>query len=191
MARVSGVKEIRSSSEENNFRMRAEFGPGTDLDTAASDVREAVSRVQRDLPDEIEQLVVVKADADASPIMRLAVRADGMDQDELTRIVENDIIPEFISVEGVADVTLFGDRQRLLRVVLDPMRLSAYQMSVTDVIDVLENAPFDIPTGSFASDDQELLVRADATVENAAEVEAIIIRDSVHIGDVAQVFFGP
>ena len=191
VARVSGVKEIRSSSEENNFRMRAEFGPGTDLDTAASDVREAVSRVQRDLPDEIEQLVVVKADADASPIMRLAVRADGMDQDELTRIVENDIIPEFISVEGVADVTLFGDRQRLLRVVLDPMRLSAYQMSVTDVIDVLENAPFDIPTGSFASDDQELLVRADATVENAAEVEAIIIRDPVRIGDVAQVFFGP
>jgi hypothetical protein len=60
VARVSGVKEIRSSSEENNFRMRAEFGPGTDLDTAASDVREAVSRVQRDLPDEIEQLVVVK-----------------------------------------------------------------------------------------------------------------------------------
>ncbi|MCR9175596.1 MAG: efflux RND transporter permease subunit [Alphaproteobacteria bacterium] len=191
VARVNGVKEIRSSSEENNFRMRAEFGPGTDLDTAASDVREAVSRVQRDLPDEIEQLVVVKADADASPIMRLAVRADGMDQDELTRIVENDIIPEFISVEGVADVTLFGDRQRLLRVVLDPMRLSAYQMSVTDVIDVLENAPFDIPTGSFASDDQELLVRADATVENAAEVEAIIIRDPVRIGDVAQVFFGP
>jgi hydrophobe/amphiphile efflux-1 (HAE1) family protein len=191
VARVNGVREIRSSSEENNFRMRAEFGPGTDLDTAASDVREAVSRVERELPGGIEQLTVIKADADATPIMRLAARADGLDIDELTRLVENDVIPELISIDGVADVSLFGDRERLLRVVLDPMRLSAHAMSATDVIEVLRNAPYDIPTGSFASRDQELLVRADATVQTAQEVEAMVIRDTIRVGDVAQVFFGP
>ena len=191
VARVSGVREIRSSSEENNFRMRVEFSPGADLDLAAADVREAVSRVERELPDAVEQLTVIKADADASPVVRLAVIGEGVGEDDLTRIVEQDIIPELISVDGVADVTVFGDRQRMLRVVLDPLRLSAFGLSVSDVIEVLENAPFDIPAGSFASVDQELLVRADATVETASEVEAIILRDPVRIGDVAHVFFGP
>ncbi len=168
VARVNGVREIQSSSEENNFRMRVEFDPSADLDLAAADVREAVSRVQRELPDNVEQLAVVKADADASPILRLAVQGDGLRDEDLARIVENDIIPELISVDGVADVTLFGDRERQLRVVLDPLRLSSYQLSASDVIDVLENAPFDIPAGSFGSEDQELIVRADATVETAS-----------------------
>lgn len=191
VARVNGVKRIRSSSEENNFRLHAEFSPTTDLDVAASDIREAVSRVERDLPDNVEQLTVIKADADASPVMRLAVFGHDMTTEDLTHVVETDVIPELISIDGVADVTLYGDRARLLRVVLDPMRLSAFALSVADVIAVLESAPFDIPAGSFASTDQELLVRANATVESAQEVEDIIIKGAVRIGDVAQVFFGP
>ncbi|WP_420403396.1 efflux RND transporter permease subunit [Nisaea sp.] len=191
VARVNGVQRIRSSSEENNFRLHAEFSPSADLDVAASDVREAVSRVQRELPENVEQLTVIKADADASPVMQLAVSGHGLTEDDLTRIVENDVIPELISIDGVADVNLYGERSRLLRVVLDPMRLSAFALSVADVIAVLENAPFDIPAGSFASLDQELLVRANATVESAKEVEDIIIRGAVRVGDVAQVFFGP
>jgi hydrophobe/amphiphile efflux-1 (HAE1) family protein len=191
VARVNGVKEIRSSSEENNFRMRAEFVPSTNLDIAAADVREAVSRIEGTLPADVEQLTVVKADADSSPVMRLAVTGPGLGEEQLTRVVEKDIIPALISVEGVADVTIFGDRRRLLRVVLDPLRLSSYQLSVGDVVKVLDTAPFDIPTGSFVSRDQELLVRADATVETAREIEALVIRDPVRIGDVADVFFGP
>src|SRR5690606_5209515 len=69
VARVSGIKHIRSSSEENNFRVHIEFSASVDLDTAASDVREAVNQIQRELPDDIEQLSVVKADDDARPIM--------------------------------------------------------------------------------------------------------------------------
>ena len=134
---------------------------------------------------------MVKADADSSPIVRLAVTGRGFGVEELSRIVEKDIIPALISVEGVADVTIFGDRRRLLRVVIDPLRLSSYQLSVGDVIKVMDTAPFDIPTGSFASLDQELLVRADATVETEREVEALVIREPVRVGDVADVFFGP
>lgn len=191
VARVSGVREIRSSSEENNSRIRVEFSPSADLDTAASDVREAVSRVSRELPDNVEQLTVVKADSDAQPVVSLAVYSDQLDEDELTRVVENDLSPEFIAIDGVAEVTLSGDRERLLRVVLDPLRLTSYGLTVSDVADVLRNAPFDVPAGSFRSEDQELLVRADATVVTAAQVEDIVIRDPVRVGDVAQVYFGP
>ena len=73
VARVSGVKEVNSNSEEGNTRIRAVFNPSSDVDRAAADVREAVSRVQRQLPDNVEQLAVFKADEDAEEIMRIAV----------------------------------------------------------------------------------------------------------------------
>ena len=125
VARVNGVKEVRSSSEENNFRIRIVFRPSVDLITAANDVREAVSRVQRQLPDAVEDLFVVKADADAVPVVRLAVYSDQLEISEVTRTVENEIVPELTSINGVADVTLWGRREKVLRVVVDPMRLAA------------------------------------------------------------------
>ena len=190
VARVAGVKEVRSSSEEGNFRIRVVFSPDVDLDSAASDVREAVSRVERQLPENVEQLTVIKADADASPIMRLAASSETLSEEALTRIVEKDIIPALISIDGVATVNLFGDRERMLRVVVDPLRLTSFGLSVSDVAAVLRNAPFDLPAGSFRSEDQELIVRADATVVTADGVRSLTIRDTVAIGDVAEVFFG-
>jgi hydrophobe/amphiphile efflux-1 (HAE1) family protein len=191
VARVSGIYNISSASEENQGRMRIEFQPGMDLDSAASDVREAVSRVMRELPDRIEQVVVVKADDDSRSIVNLAVLSDTLMEDEITRIVDKDIIPELISIEGVADVQLFGERQRMLRVVVDPLRLTSYGLSVTDVAEALQQAPFDVPAGSFRSADQELIVRADASVVTAAQAADIIIEGNIRIGDVANVYFGP
>ena len=131
VARVSGVKEVNSNSEEGNTRIRAVFNPSSDVDRAAADVREAVSRVQRQLPDNVEQLAVFKADEDAEEIMRIAVLADGMSEQDLATIVERDVVPAFISLPGVADVPLFGSRRQILRVELDPGRMSTYGLTVT------------------------------------------------------------
>jgi len=191
VSRVSGIQSIESASEENNGRIRIEFRPDIDLDSAASDVREAVSRVTRELPDRLEQVVVVKADSDSDSIVNLAVLSDALLEEELTRIVEKDIIPELISIDGVADVQLFGARQRMLHVVVDPLRMTSYGLSVTEVADALRQAPFDVPAGSFRSEDQELIVRADASVTTAAQVADIVIERSIRIGDIANVFFGP
>ncbi len=133
IARVSGIYRLRSASEENNGRMFIEFRPGVDIDSAASDVREAVNRVSRRLPDRVEQVVVVKADDDAQAVVSLAVLSDSLTEEYLTRLVEQDIIPRLISIEGVADVQLSGSRQRVLRVAMDPLRLTSYNLSVSDV----------------------------------------------------------
>src|SRR5690606_33088816 len=125
VARVSGIHRISSASEENEGRLRIEFQPNADLDSAASDVREAVSRVIHKLPERIEQVVVVKADNDSDSIVSLAILTDTLLEDEVTRIAERDIIPELISIDGVADVQLFGARERMLRVVVDPLRLTS------------------------------------------------------------------
>jgi hydrophobe/amphiphile efflux-1 (HAE1) family protein len=191
VARVSGIKEIYSGSEENAGRLFIEFRPGVELDTAAADVREAVNRVARRLPERVEQVLVVKADDDAQPIMDIAVVSDTLLPESLTRIVEQDIVPLLIAVDGVADVQLSGNRQRVLRVAVDPLRLTSYELSITDVTRVLRQAPFDVPAGSFRSRDQDLLVRADATVTDPDEIADIIVRDTIRIGDVANVYFGP
>ena len=191
VARVSGVRQISSSSEENNSRIRVEFNPGVDLDTAATEVREAVSRTQRDLPERVEQVIVVKADQDAQPIMTLAVLSDACDQSELTRLVDNDIIPELLTAEGVASIDQFGARQRQMRVSVDPLRLNRFGLTLTDVADALESAPFDVPVGSFRSDAQSLVVRADASATEPAMIENVIITGNVRVGDVAQADFAP
>ena len=191
VARVSGVRQISSSSEENNSRIRVEFNPGIDLDTAASDVREAVSRVNRDLPERVEQVTVVKADQDAQPIMTLAVQSTEYDQAELTRIVENDIVPELLAAEGVASIEQFGTRARQMRVSVDPARLNRFGLTLTDVADALENAPYDVPVGSFRSDAQELVVRAEASATSPALIENVVIDGTTRVGDVAQADFAP
>ena len=190
-ARVNGVRNIRSSSEENNSRIRVEFNPGTDLDTAASDLREAVSRVTRDLPERTEQVQVVKADQDAESIMMLAVSSRRYDVAQLTRIVDNDIIPELLAAEGVASIEPFGARPIQLRVAIDPIRLARYRLTMSDVAAALEQAPFDTPAGSFRSDAQELLVRAEANAADPALIANVVVRDEVTIGDVAQAYFAP
>jgi len=191
VARVPGVDDIRSSSEENSTRIRVRFPPGIDLDTAASDAREAVSRVERSLPDRVQDVNVVKADNDAEPVLRVALVADVFDEAALTERIENDIAPAFLAIDGVATVTQFGARQRQLRVVIDPLRLSRFGLTVSDVADALEQAPYDVPVGSFDAQDQSLLVRAEAVAGTPELIEEVIISGETSVGDVADAFFGP
>ena len=191
VARVTGVRQINSSSEENNSRIRAEFNPGVDLDTAASDVREAVSRVTRDLPDRVEQVTIIKADADAQPIMILAVSSDRYSEAELTRVVENDVIPELLTAEGVASIDQFGTRALQMRVSVDPARLNRFGLTMSDVATALEGAPYDVPVGSFRSESQELVVRADASATDPDLIREVIVTGTTRVGDVAEVTLAP
>lgn len=190
-ARVSGVRRIRSSSEENNSRVRVEFSPGVDLDTAASDVREAVSRVTGNLPDRVEQVRVVKADEDAQAIIQLAVSSRRYDQAELTTLIDNDILPELLATEGVASISQFGSRPQQMRVAVDPARLNRFGLTVGDVADALRQAPFDVPAGNFRSDAQELVVRAQATAATPALIRDLSVRGTTRISDVAEVYLAP
>lgn len=190
-ARVAGVININSSSEENSSRIRIEFRPDIETDQAANDVREAISRIERDLPEALEKLSVFKADEQAEEIIRVAIRSQVYSEEELNRIIEQDIVPRFISLPGVADAPLFGSRKRVLRVILDPLRLTSYGLTVADVTAVLQAAPLDVPAGSFRAGEQQLLVRADAAVTKEEDIASLIIRDEIRVGQVAKVAFSP
>jgi HAE1 family hydrophobic/amphiphilic exporter-1 len=189
VARVAGVKSIESSSEENNMRMRVEFDPAMDLDTAASDVREAVNRVQRRLPDDIDQVTVIKADDDAQAIVELSAYSNALSKYELAERIEKDVAPEFQSIAGVAEVRLEGEQPRVLRVLLNPAKLAGYNLSVSDVVETLRSINLDVPAGSYKSEDQDLLVRVQASIVDPEKVEQMYIRDDIRINDVAEVFY--
>lgn len=190
-ARVSGVRSIYSSSEEDSARIVVEFRPGVNIDNAANETREAVAQIERDLPDAVERLSIIKADSDARPVVSIAISSDSLSLETLTERIETDLAPMFLNIPGVADVQLEGARQRVARVMLDPLQLSSFELTATQVANVLRQAPFDVPAGSLRNTDQQIIVRADASSITAEQISDIIIDGNTRIGDVADVYFGP
>jgi hydrophobic/amphiphilic exporter-1 (mainly G- bacteria), HAE1 family len=190
-ARLPGVKSITSRSRTGHTRITVEFDDSIDINVAANDLRDAVGNVQRRLPSEVDDLRIVKADDNSDAIMRLAVTAEDMSVEDLTRLVEDTIIDRLASVDGVADVTVWGGREPLVRVLIDHQALALRGISMTDLETALRTVALDAPAGSLSNTNQTLLVRADASVTSAAEVEAIRINAATRVGDVADVIFGP
>lgn len=191
VARVAGIQSIEAASEENNARVRVRFRPSVDINVAANDVREAVAAIERRLPAGVDELTVVKADADSSPIIRLAVTSETKSIEALTEIARQDIASAIESIDGVASLSFFGDQELVLRVAVDPLRLARFGLSIDQVADVLATANLDVPAGSFKSDDQLLIVRSDASVVTPEEIEELEIAPSIRLGDVARASFGP
>ena len=123
--------------------------------------------------------------------MRIAVLADGISEQDLATIVERDVVPAFISLPGVADVPLFGSRRQILRVELDPARMSTYGHTETQDRTELTQAHLDLPSGSYKTSDQTLLVRADAAVDSEADIGNLLITDKVRLRDVARIAYTP
>ncbi len=193
VSRVSGVKAISSSSSFGRSRVTVEFTDGVDLDVAASDMRDAISRVQNDLPDDADVPRIVKADANADAVMRLAVTSDTMSIQDLTLLVEDRIVDSLSSVPGVADIQIFGDRAKIFRIDINQARLSALGLTVADVRAALASISFDAPAGSLTSNTQDLVVRATAAVTTPEQFENLAIGPNggmTRLRDVATVTLG-
>ncbi|MCE7026712.1 efflux RND transporter permease subunit [Jiella avicenniae] len=191
VARVTGIESISSQSEFGDARVTIEFSDATDLNVAASDVRDAVSRISNQLPEGADEPRIVKADADAQAIMRLAVTAKTMKIEDLTTLVEDRIADQLAAVDGVADLQVYGEREKLIYVDIDPDKLATRGLTLGNVATALQNAAMDVPAGSLASPSQQLIVRADANVNSPEAFEAIYLDDRTQLGDVASVRFGP
>jgi HAE1 family hydrophobic/amphiphilic exporter-1 len=191
VGRVAGVRSISSSSRFGSSRVTVEFREDVDLDVAATDLRDAVARVQNSLPDGAEAPRVVKSDSDSDAILRIAVTSSRRTADELTTLVRDLAESRLLSAPGVADLQIFGDRELAFRVDVDLMQLAARGLTLADLQAVLGDAAFDSPAGALSSDRQSLQVRTTAAIRTAEEVAALTIANDVRLGDVAQVTLGP
>lgn len=191
VARVSGLKALSSQSQFGSSRVTMEFSDSVDLSDAANDVRDAVGRVVNQLPDDADEPRIVKADADSEAIMRLAVTSSKLSMDDLTQLVNNEIVDRLAAVEGVADVELYGDQDKVFRVDVDQAALAGRGLTVADVSKALDSAALDVPAGSIESTTQDIVVRTTANLTTPRDFENVLIAPNVRIRDVATVSLGP
>ncbi len=190
VARVSGVKTISSQSQFGTSRVTLEFGDNVDLAVAANDVRDAIGRVTNQLPDDADEPQIIKADSDSQPIMRLAVTSSTLSMEDLTKLVDDEIIDRLASVDGVADVELYGDQEKVFRVDLNQAALASRGLTVTDVSNALASAALDVPAGSLKSTTQDIVVRATASLTKPEDFSNLLIKDNIRLRDVATVMLG-
>ena len=188
--RVSGVKNISSTSSFGRSRITADFQNTVDINVAASDMRDALARVAGDLPADAGDPQVVKADSDAQPVLRLAVTADNMSAEAITLIVENQVVDNLTSINGVADVQVYGDREQVFRIDVDQAKLATRGLSLADLSNALSNVAFDVPAGALSIATQSLSVRATANVDTTEKFHNLLIDERTRVADVATVTLG-
>jgi len=191
IARVQGVNSISSTSSLGQSRVSIGFVDGTNLDSATSDVRDALARVTNKLPDtaNLTPPVVVKADPNAQAIIQLAVTSDTVKKDDLTTLVDNTISERLAAVPGVADVQIYGEEAKAFLIDIDAAKLASNGLTVADIANALNSVAFDAPSGTLNGTNQNIGIRAIAEVSSPAAFENIVIKGKTRIGDVAKVVF--
>ncbi|RYG02376.1 MAG: efflux RND transporter permease subunit, partial [Caulobacteraceae bacterium] len=147
--------------------------------------------VENSLPESADAPRVVKSDADSDAILRIAVTSSRRTADDLTALIRDVAESRFLSVPGVADLQIFGDRELAFRVDVDLMQLASRGLALSDLRAALGDAAFDSPAGTLGSDRQSMQVRTTAALQTAEQIEALTIAGDVRLGDVAQVTLGP
>lgn len=174
---VAGIRSLVSSSSEGRSNIRVEFQLGTDLEAAANDVRDRVSRAMRSLPPDADPPIVSKSDADASPIVSISVMSDKRDQLELSGIA-NDIIKERLqTIPGVSEVRIWGEKRYSMRLWIVPSKLAAYGLTPRDVLTALAAENVELPTGRIEGYKTELTVRTMGRLSNPDEFGSLIIKE--------------
>ncbi|WP_375193136.1 efflux RND transporter permease subunit [Marinobacter sp.] len=191
---IEGIRSIESSTEQGESRTSIEFNTSRDVDIAANDVRDAVSRVANQLPEEADPPVVQKADSDARPMMWITLRSDVWDSAELSDFADRVLADRLSVLDGVASVRIGGERRYAIRVWLDRERLAARDITVAEVERALRANNIELPAGSVDSSTRNFTVRAEGRLSNVEEFRQLVIRrngnDLLRLGEVANVQMG-
>ncbi|MFN3825638.1 MAG: efflux RND transporter permease subunit [Pseudorhodobacter sp.] len=189
--RVAGVKSISSSSRFGRSRVTLEFGDGVDLDIAATDARDSIARISGQLPDGADDPRVIKADANADAVMRIAVTSPRRTPQDLTKLVEDLVEDRLLSAPGVADLQIYGDREEVFRIDIDLLQLASRGLTLADIRNAVRNVSFDAPAGALSAENQSIVVRTTAAISTPEQFEALEVAGNVKLGDVARVTLGP
>ena len=192
IAGLEGVETLRSSSFDERSRITIEFSLDRDIEAAANDVRDRVSRVVQALPDEAEQPQVSKVDTSSEPVMWLALTSETRTPLELTDYADRYLVDRLSVVPGVATIRVGGERRYAMRVWLDRKALAARQLTVQDIEDSLRQENVELPAGRIESLEREFTLRTDTGMRTADDFRQLVIGRGVdgylvRLGEVATV----
>jgi len=190
LAGIEGIRTIKSVSREEVSEITIEFTLERDLDNAANDVRDRVSRARGRLPDDVDEPVIAKVEADAQAIIWLAFSSDRHNQLEITDYADRFVVDRLQVLPGVASVIIGGERRYAMRLWLDRERMAAHQVTAGDVEAALLRQNVDIPSGRIESTRREFTVLTESDMRTAEQFNDLIIRREggylVRLGDVGR-----
>jgi multidrug efflux pump len=194
IAGIAGIDVLESTSRAETSRITVRFRPDVDQDVAASDVRDRVSRVRRRLPAEVQEPNIAKVEADAQAILNLVFTSDRMNALEISDYVDRFVLDRLKNLNGVADVTIYGERRYAMRIWIDRERLAAFNLTVQDVETALAAQNVELPSGRIESLDREFAVLSRTGLATPEQFRNVIVKiadaHQVKLGEVARVELG-
>ena len=174
---IPGIRSLSSVSSQGSSRITVEFELSVDLETAANDVRDKVSRAQRYLPRDCDPPTVSKADADATPILMVAIGSDKRSLLEISEIADLTVKEQLQTIPDVSSVEIWGEKKYSMRMWLDPIKMSGYGITPMDVKNAVDRENVELPSGSIEGDNMELSIRTLGLMHTAEEFNNLIIKE--------------
>ncbi len=175
---IAGIRTLTSVSRDGRSTIRVEFNIEVNLEDAANDVRDRVSRAQRNLPPDTDPPIVSKADADAIPIVFLNIKSDERDLLELSDIAQRIFKERVQTITGVSEVWIWGEKQYSMRLWMDPVKLAAFQITPLDVRNALSKENIELPSGRIEGKNTELTIRTLGRLNTVEDFNNLIIKES-------------
>ncbi len=192
---IPGVRTLTSVSRQGSSRITVEFELSVDMETAANDVRDKVSQAQRRLPRDVDPPTVSKADADASPIMFIAIQSNKRSLLEISEIAELTFKEQLQTIPGVSSIMIWGEKRYAMRLWLDPVKLAGYHLTPLDVRNAISRENIELPSGSIEGNTTELTIRTLGLMSTPEEFNNLIIKQSgdqiVRFRDIGRAELGP
>lgn len=192
---IPGIRSLSSVSQQGQCRITVEFELSVDLETAANDVRDKVSRAQRYLPRDCDPPTVSKADADATPILMVAIQSDSRSLLELSEIADLTVKEQLQTISDVSSVSIWGEKRYSMRLWLDPTKMAGYGITPVDVKNAITNENIELPSSSIEGNTVELTLRTMGQMHTAKEFNNIILKEVggrvVRFSDIGYAELGP
>jgi multidrug efflux pump len=193
---IAGVKNITSSSSQGSSSINVEFELGSNLESAANDVRDKVSQAINSLPSDLDAPpVVTKADASSDPIVSMTVRSNTRNQLQVTEYANNNLLEKLQTIPGVSAIVIWGEKRYAMRIWFDPSKLSAYNLTPSDVQKALLTQNVELPSGKIAGTATELSVRTFGKINTEEEFNNIIVKTingaDIKVKDIGEAVLGP
>ncbi|MCF0183307.1 MAG: efflux RND transporter permease subunit, partial [Bacteroidaceae bacterium] len=177
---IPGIRSLTSVSQQGSARITVEFELDVDLETAANDVRDKVSRAQRWLPRDCDPPTVSKADADAMPILMVALQSDKRNLLELSEIASLTVKEQLQTISDVSAVNIWGEKKWAMRLWLDPIKMAGLGLTPMDVKNAVDKENIELPSGTIEGNTVELTIRTMGLMNTARMFNDLIIKETEH-----------
>ena len=192
---IPGIRSLSSVSRQGQSRITVEFELSTDLETAANDVRDKVSRAQRYLPRDCDPPTVSKADADATPILMVTIQSAKRSLLELSEIADLTVKEQLQTISNVSSVEIWGEKRYSMRLWLDPAKMAGYGITPMDIKSALDRENIELPSGSIEGNTTELTIRTMGLMHTTEEFNNLVVRTEagriIRLSDVGRAELGP